>query len=182
MKKILMLSANPKNTDRLRLDEEVREIQAALDQGNRQPVQSHDMQLADSSDVALGGDRSRIFISYKRGVSPDEPVALEVFQALSQYHDVFIDQTMGVGTLWAERIEQELRRSDFLISLLTPNSVGSEMVRGEIETAHHLGKQHGKPMILPVRLAYREPFTYPLSAYLNGINWAFWESPADTPG
>ncbi len=32
MRKILILTANPKNTDRLRLDEEVREIQAALDQ------------------------------------------------------------------------------------------------------------------------------------------------------
>jgi hypothetical protein len=32
VKKILILSANPKNTDRVRLDEEVREIQAALDQ------------------------------------------------------------------------------------------------------------------------------------------------------
>jgi len=31
MKRILILSANPKNTDKLRLDEEVREIQAALE-------------------------------------------------------------------------------------------------------------------------------------------------------
>ncbi|MBW4695619.1 MAG: CHAT domain-containing protein [Lyngbya sp. HA4199-MV5] len=31
MQRILILSANPKNTDKLRLDEEVREIQAALD-------------------------------------------------------------------------------------------------------------------------------------------------------
>jgi len=127
------------------------------------------------------GTRSRIFISYKRGMSPDEPVALEVFKALSESHEVFIDQTMTVGTHWAERIEAELRRSDFLISFLTQNSMASEMVRGEIETAHHLGKQHGKPVILPVRLAFRDPFTYPLSAYLNGINWAFWESPSDTP-
>jgi TIR domain/CHAT domain len=130
---------------------------------------------------AGSGGRSRIFISYKRGVAPDEAVAMEVFQALSPFHDVFIDQTMLVGTRWAEQIEQELRRSDFLISFLTANSVGSEMVRGEIETAHHLGKQHGKPRILPVRLGYCEPFTYPLSAYLNEINWAFWENPADTP-
>jgi hypothetical protein len=56
------------------------------------------------------------------------------------------------------------------------------MVKGEIETAHHLAKeQAGRPVILPVRLAYREPFVYPLSAYLNGINWAFWEQPSDTP-
>lgn len=54
------------------------------------------------------------------------------------------------------------------------------MVLGEIETAHHLSKGQGKPTLLPVRLAYREPFVYPLSAYLNGINWAFWDSPADT--
>jgi hypothetical protein len=124
--------------------------------------------------------RSSIFISYKRGVLPDEQVALAVFEALSQHHDVFIDQTMPVGTHWAERIEAELRRSDFLILFLTKDSINSEMVKGEIETAHHLGKQHGRPMILPVRLAYRDPFSYPLSAYLNGINWAFWQSPSDT--
>ena len=127
------------------------------------------------------GARSRIFISYKRGTAPDEAVAMAIFAALRDRHDVFIDQTMLVGTHWAERIEAELRQSDFLISLLTQSSVNSEMVKGEIETAYHLGKQHGKPLILPVRLAYSEPFTYPLSAYLNGINWAFWESPADTP-
>lgn len=129
----------------------------------------------------VGGTRSRIFISYKRGTAPDEAVAMAVFEALRGHHDVFIDQTMLVGTHWAERIEAELRQSDFLISLLTQSSVNSEMVKGEIETAYHLGKQQGKPLILPVRLGYSEPFTYPLSAYLNGINWAFWESPADTP-
>lgn len=131
--------------------------------------------------IALGTVRSRVFISYKRGIAPDEAVALEVFKVLSEHHDVFIDQTMPVGTLWAERIEAELRRSDFLITFLTSGSVNSEMVKGEIETAHHLEKQQGRPAILPVRLAYRDPFAYPLSAYLNGINWAFWDSPIDTP-
>lgn len=127
------------------------------------------------------GAQSHIFISYKRGAEPDESVALKIFHALSQTHDVFIDQTMAVGTPWAERIEQELQRSDFLITFLSAQSVQSEMVLGEIEKAHHLCKESGKPIILPVRLAYREPFVYPLSAYLNPINWAFWEAPADTP-
>lgn len=35
MKKILILTANPKNTDKLRLDEEVREIQAGLERAQR---------------------------------------------------------------------------------------------------------------------------------------------------
>lgn len=126
--------------------------------------------------------RARIFISYKRDVEPDEPLALQVFQALSRQHDVFIDQTMLVGTQWAERIEVELRRSDFLITFLSSNSIHSEMVEAEITTAHQLAKvQGGRPIILPVRLAYRAPFQYPLNTYLNPINWAFWDGPQDTP-
>ncbi|OYE00853.1 AAA-like domain-containing protein [Nostoc sp. 'Peltigera membranacea cyanobiont' 232] len=124
----------------------------------------------------------RIFISYKRNVHPDEPVASQVFQALSQQHQVFIDQTMSIGTRWAERIEAEIRQADFLITFLSASSTQSEMVLAEIETAHHLAKsQQGCPVILPVRLAYQEPFVYPLSAYLNGINWAFWKDEEDTP-
>jgi hypothetical protein len=127
--------------------------------------------------------RVRIFISYKRNVTPDEKVATEVFCALSRQpqYDVFIDQTMLVGTEWAKRIEQELHRSDYLISFLSENSVRSEMVLAEIETAHHLSKRNGSPKILPVRLAYKDPFVYPLSAYLNPLNWAIWQSDGDTP-
>lgn len=139
--------------------------------------------VAPSPDVqhAKSGKRSRVFISYKRGVEPDEKLALAVHQALSQDHDVFIDQTMAIGTRWAERIEQELRHSDYLITFLSAHSVHSEMVLGEVETAHSLAKESGKPGILPVRVGYREPFVYPLSAYLNPINWAFWDTDADTP-
>src|SRR6266511_4023299 len=75
----------------------------------------------------------RIFISYKRGVSPDEPVALEAFNQLRKHFHVFIDQTMMVGTLWAEQIEKEIRQADFLISFLSEHSVASEMVLGEIK-------------------------------------------------
>jgi hypothetical protein len=125
--------------------------------------------------------RSRLFISYKRGVEPDERLALELYQSLRPSHDVFIDQTMVIGTPWAERIEQELRQSDFLITFLSAQSVPSEMVLGEIETAYRLMKESGKPVILPIRLNYREPFVYPLSAYLNPINWSLWEGDGDTP-
>ncbi|MGI8936326.1 MAG: AAA-like domain-containing protein, partial [Phormidesmis sp.] len=100
---------------------------------------------------------------------------------LNTAHDVFIDQTMPVGTPWEEQIEQALRQSDFLILFLSAQSVHSEMVLGEMETAHRLMKTSGRPRILPVRLSYREPFVYPLNAYLNPINWALWETPADTP-
>ena len=123
----------------------------------------------------------KVFISYKRDVEPDEPLALRLYEALREHCDVFIDQTMLVGTAWAERIQAELETCDYLIPLLSKHSVHSEMVEAEIRTAHRLSKGSiGKPGILPVRVAYTEPFDYPLSAYLDRLNWAFWESEADT--
>lgn len=131
--------------------------------------------------ISSSEPRSRLFISYKRGVEPDEKIALEIYRELSKTHQVFIDQTMPIGTAWAERIEQELKASDFLITFLSEQAVHSEMVLGEIETAHKLMKETGQPKILPVRLGYKDSFVYPLSAYLNPINWALWEGKADTP-
>jgi len=124
----------------------------------------------------------RIFISYKRDVQPDELLALQIVQALSPQHQVFIDQKILVGTSWAEQIEVEIRNSDFLIVLLSEHSAESEMVETEIRMAHNFAQvQSGHPAILPVRLAYRQPFQYPLSAYLNQINWAYWSHEQDTP-
>jgi len=126
--------------------------------------------------------RARLFISYKRNIEPDQTVALQLYETLRQQHDVFIDQSMLVGTPWVERIMKELYESDFLITLLTGQAVQSEMLQHEIATAHALAKQqNGRPRILPVRLAHAEPFQYPLSTYLNPINWARWQTPEDTP-
>ena len=95
--------------------------------------------------------KKKIFISYKRDVEPDEPLALSVFAKLSKHYNVFIDQTMLVGARWAKQIEKELRKSDYLISFISEFSVNSEMVRAEIEKSHRLCKKYGKPKILPVR-------------------------------
>ncbi len=131
--------------------------------------------------IASTTSRQRIFISYKRNVEPDEPVAIQVYQELSQQHNVFIDQRILVGKRWAECIETELRSTDFLIVFLSEQSVNSEMVQWEISLAVELAQsQGGKPVILPVRLAYQEAFPHPLSIYLNHINWAFWGSAEDT--
>jgi hypothetical protein len=124
---------------------------------------------------------AKIFISYKRNMAPDTPVATAVYEALRQEHDVFIDTTIQVGEKWAERIQKAIKESDYLISFLSEHSVNSEMVIAEIETAHHHEKTYGKPAILPVRLNFNEPLVYPLSAYLNPLQWALWDKDTDTP-
>ena len=120
----------------------------------------------------------RIFISYEQNVEPDERLALVVYQAISQSHHVFMERFIPMETPWVEQIEQELQRSDFLIVFLSAQSIRSEMLLGEVKMARTLGS----PTILPVRVAYREPFAYPLNAYLDSINWAMWETETDTSG
>lgn len=52
---------------------------------------------------------AKIFISYKRNVGPDTPVATAVFEALRQEHEVFIDTTIQVGEKWAQRIQKAIK-------------------------------------------------------------------------
>ncbi|MDB9527455.1 AAA-like domain-containing protein [Oscillatoria sp. CS-180] len=130
-----------------------------------------------SIETSLG----RLVISYKREMEPDEPLALSLREALGEQYTVFIDQQMTVGANWVEQIRNEIQQAEALIVLLSEPAVSSEMVQREVQMAHEFARTHGHPQILPVRLAYREPFQYPLSVYLDPIQWAFWESPADTP-
>ncbi|NEO85716.1 MAG: TIR domain-containing protein [Spirulina sp. SIO3F2] len=125
----------------------------------------------------------KLFISYKRDAEPDEAVALQIYEALRPAHQVFIDQTMLVGTPWLERITTEIQQADFLIVLLSAASVHSEMVQAELEIARaQAAKTPGRPQILPVRLAYQEPFPYPMNIYLDAIHWAFWEPGRELEG
>jgi hypothetical protein len=125
----------------------------------------------------------RIFISYKRDGNPDDAVARQVYQALSPQYHVFIDQeSIPGGVYWAKYIEDEIRRADFMIALLSSTSTLSEMFEGEVELAHQCSKEKpGRPVIIPVRLAYKERLHYPLSAYLNHVQWLSWETAGDTP-
>jgi hypothetical protein len=121
-----------------------------------------------------------VFISYKRDIEPDEAVAHQVYEALREHHEVFIDQRILIGMDWVKWIEQKITESDFLVVLLTAHSIESEMVAGEIKLAHKLLKELGRPNILPVSLGFQGRLSYQLDAYLNRIQWAKWSGPSDT--
>jgi hypothetical protein len=124
---------------------------------------------------------AKVFISYKRNVEPDEPLALYLYHLLEERrHAVFIDRTMKIGVEWSQEIEAQIETSDFLLVLLSKASVDSEMVVEEVEYAHQRKKTHGHPRILPVRVAYTAPLPYRLGAYLDPLQYALWQSEADT--
>lgn len=125
---------------------------------------------------------ARIFISYKHKVEPDQTVVNQVVAALEQqHHTIFIDKKILPGTEWGKWIQARITESDYLITFLTAQAVNSEMVLGEIRLAHELEQAQGRPKIIPVRLAFADKLTYPLDAYLGHIQWAEWETEADTP-
>jgi hypothetical protein len=110
-------------------------------------------------------------------VEPDEPVAVAIYDALKDSHQVFIDQSMAVGTRWVAQIKQEIFQADVLLVLLSADSLQSEMVQQEIELACESQEQRqGLPRIFPVRLAHTAPFPYPLNQTLDPLQWAFWET------
>lgn len=125
--------------------------------------------------------RLRVFISYKHADIPDAPLAAELAAALRESCEVFIDTELPIGARWAEQIRFELARADVVVALMSARAAESEMVREEIAFAHTLSQAQGRPRILPVRVAFRAPFAYPLSEYLNMLQWAFWDTSADTP-
>ena len=125
-------------------------------------------------------DKKKVFISYKRNVEPDEPIALEVFSQLSKDYDVFIDLKMMVGTKWSKEIQNNLLESYCFISLISENSIKSEMVSTEILLAYKQAKATGSPLILPVRLNYFGDLDYDLMAYLGSSNYIAWRNYADT--
>lgn len=126
--------------------------------------------------------KANIFISYKRGIAPDEPLALDIYEALKENHRVFVDQAMSVGTPWVAQIRREIFQAHVLIVLLSEHSVQSQMVKEEIEQGmKSAGERAGFPVIWPIRVAYRSPFPYPLREYLDPLHWVFWDAEADTP-
>ena len=130
------------------------------------------------------GSAQQIFISY-RSAEPDLSLAGELHQALTAAgHAVFMaGESIDWGENWVERIDQELKRCDYFLLLLSEQSVTSDMVAGEVQTAKRLQNRTGKPAILPIRinLPMDDPLNTELRSSLQTIQQKSWQTPGDTP-
>ena len=121
---------------------------------------------------------SQIFLSY-RHVPRDEQLA-EGLSAFLQERGlrVFLDKQIRVGMDWVGEIDRQLRASDSFVVLLSQDSIRSDMVRQEVQTAHEL-RQEGKMAVFPVRLGFEGKLPYDLGSYMNRIQYALWH-PGDS--
>jgi len=125
----------------------------------------------------------RFFISYRRKPDSDRTLAHFLHDELKQAgHEVFIDVDIPVGTNWAVEIEQRIEWCDFLVVLLSAESVESEMVQGEVRLAHHRRRPDGRPRVLPIRVRYDGPLNYELDCYIGGLQYLVWTKPDDSQG
>lgn len=120
---------------------------------------------------------SQVFISY-RHVPPDEQLAERLCAFLEERGlRVFLDKQIRIGLDWVAEIDRQLRASAFFVVFLSEDSIRSDMVRQEVQTAHEL-RQEGKLAIFPVRLGFEGKLPYDLGSYLNRLQYARW-SPGD---
>jgi hypothetical protein len=87
-----------------------------------------------------------VFISYARN---DDQIADEVTRLLKESGlNVWVDESIKIGTNWREKIDDALEKSDYIISLLTTKSYSSDYVRKELD--HALFNNKYKNNFLPV--------------------------------
>ncbi len=124
--------------------------------------------------------RAHLFICYKRSIERDRKLAkyLDEFLA-TQGHDVFIDSNLTTGEAWLEEIDRQIKISDFLVVLLSRESIDSEMVQAEVRRAYEYRKLQGRPHTLPVRVAYDGLLPYSIDAFLAPLQHAVWHSDLD---
>jgi len=92
---------------------------------------------------------ARLFISYSNADAQLAKNVAEALQALGHY--TTMDTTALVpGDDWRAKLDDELKRSDGLVALLTTNSVTSSYVSAEIGSARNRARETGRMLIVPV--------------------------------
>lgn len=129
-------------------------------------------------------ENTEVVLLYKRDSQPDEELVNFIESQLSERGcRVFIDRHLTMGVDWAREIEGRIRTADAIIPLLSADSIYSEMLGFEIESAHETSQlQQGRPRLLPVRVNYTGPLPEPLSSILDPVQYFLWEGQHDSLG
>lgn len=128
--------------------------------------------------------RTRVVLIYRREAEPDQSLVKLLEDQLREGGcEVFVDRHLTMGVEWAREIEVRIRNADAVIPLLSADSITSEMLGFEIETAQEAGQlNQGSPRILPIRVGYTGPLPEPLASILDPIQYFLWEGPQDDLG
>jgi hypothetical protein len=123
-----------------------------------------------------GEQRLKVFISYNRNAN-DSAVAARIHEELSKDYDVFLDtETILPAALCYEVTEDWLDTTDFIIALISSESVKAPFVMAELKRAYERFKKERRPNIISVSVAYAGPSPLRLDAYTSHFQALPWDN------
>ncbi len=150
------------------------------------PPAEDDRQDPEADDPAppeVEAEGVKFFISYAHGDPDEEYLAVSLTRRLGESgYQTFVDEKIKAGTDWLEEIKARIRWCDYLVVLLSENSMDSEMVLEEVRMAHQIQRRQGRPHLIPVRVRYQGPLEYELHNYLGHLQYVVWDGADDTEG
>jgi len=112
----------------------------------------------------------KILVIFTSSFDKDAKLADIIVSHLSSQYDVRKqDLLIRDGHDWAEKLNKEIEISDLVVPIISEGVSLNELLIFELDKAYHLQNETDKPMIIPVRFRYVEPYPYPLSVYLSEI-------------
>lgn len=130
----------------------------------------------DQEDEQPEGKRVKIFISYNRNPN-DSLIAERIYEELSRFHDVFLDsRSIGPAQDYQAVTETWLATCDFVIALISAQSVRTDYIKAELERAYLRYKTEARPIVIPLRINYAGPSGLRLEAYMGRFQAIFWDN------
>lgn len=95
------------------------------------------------------------FLCYKHHIDPDEQLATQVSNFIARRgHHVSINPIPQTVESWLKQIDQQIKSCDYVILLLSKESLESEVVKTELRYVYEYQKLQGRPHLLLVRMTH----------------------------
>lgn len=122
----------------------------------------------------------RFFVAYQASSKRDHQLVSYLYHFFTKLgHHLFVDRIWPKNQAGLTEIDQQLKRSDLMLALVSEQSVDSEMLRAEISQANEYRQAEERPEILLVRMAYDGLLPYSIDSRLSQAQTFLWQTPAD---
>ncbi len=122
----------------------------------------------------------RVAILRQRGAAADEMLSRTLEVALTKAgFAIYVDRAVQTNLGWAREIAAQIKGSDAVIAVVSPDSAGSEFFVAEVETANEAAHADGKPRLIQVRIGTFDDLPDLLSSLLTGTPRFAWHGVDD---
>jgi hypothetical protein len=127
--------------------------------------------------------RNIVLIYHHRSAQDSQLVTILETRLKENGHDVFVDRHTDVGITWAAEIERRIHQADAVIALISSTSVTSDLLAGDLLTAHEAKQKNGQtPKLLPILVDYAGVIPERIGYILESLPQLSWKPNEDPIG